>query len=53
MIVDDIQPVISKFDSNEWRNTYICKEVDAMFKKYLPILNATFNNYSKKYVLPG
>ncbi len=47
-------PVISKYDSNIWRETrYLNEDVDYMYKAHKPILDAIYNKYSGRKTLPG
>ena len=54
MLIDNILPYIDNIDSNIWRwKYYICKDVDIVFKRYLPILKSLYEKYSGKFNVPG
>ena len=54
LLVTSIEPYVKNFDSNSWRwETYISEEVDAIYKKYISVINGVYKKYSGKQALPG
>lgn len=54
MFIEEIKPKIKQFDSNIWRwETYLCEEVDLVYKSYLPIFKNAYSVYSGRLNTPG
>jgi len=54
-LVEEMKPIITKYDSNVWRwqRVYICEEVDLVLKAHKSILDAVYKRFSGRFDKPG